>query len=103
MPFIKLNLSLVTTVDERPLSEHTVKVFPNPASSYTQLALDFNQSVDATVTLADINGRVISMKNLNGILQHDERMDLSQLATGTYIIRVATADGTATRKISVIK
>jgi hypothetical protein len=103
MPFIRLNLTLGTSVDERPLPEHAVQVFPNPAGNNTNISLSFSQSTDVTITLADINGRIINFQNLSGIVEHNHNMDLSRLAAGTYIVRIATPEGTATRKLSVIK
>jgi hypothetical protein len=102
VPYIKLR-NMVTTVDEKPLPETYVQLFPNPASHSTNVSFDFDKSMDVTITLADINGRVINFKNIAGVQQHNEQVDLSALAAGTYIIRVATPEGTATRKIMVIK
>ncbi len=103
MPYIKLNLRLVTTADEKPLPESAIKVFPNPAEHYTNVQFDMENATDVTITLADMNGRVLWYNNWSGIQRDLIPIDLSRLSAGQYIIRVASGMGTSTKTITVTK
>lgn len=101
MPYISLNLRLVTTTDEQPLADHAVKVFPNPATFSTNVKFDLDNATDVTITLADMSGKVLSYDNWSGIQFDLIPLDLSKLPMGQYIVRVATASGTSTHIITL--
>ncbi len=101
--YMKINFDLGTTVDEVALPENFVKIFPNPASDYTMVGLDFESEMNATVTLADLNGRVLRTETLQNVSRQDYRLDLGSLSAGTYLVRVATPEGTTTKKLMVVR
>lgn len=103
MPALVLNLSLVTSTDERPLPDGTVQVYPNPADNFTTVDIRLERAQNVTVTLADIHGRVIQYQNVTKIKDHRHFLDLTGLSNGNYIVRVASPDGTSTHTISVVK
>jgi len=98
---LRMYISLVTTTDEKPLSESALKVFPNPVSDIVRLAVEFDQPTDATVTIADINGRVIKLEDRQGLTNEQLTYNLAHLAPGTYLARIATKEGTRTIKFVV--
>lgn len=98
---LRMYISLVTTTDEKPLPESAMKVFPNPVSDIVRLAVEFDQPTDATVTIADINGRVIKLEDRQGLTNEQLTYNLSHLAPGTYLARIATKEGTRTIKFIV--
>jgi hypothetical protein len=49
------------------LPAETMTMFPNPASDFFTVDLDFGTATDATVVVADITGKVIDMKYVNGV------------------------------------
>jgi hypothetical protein len=57
----------------------------------------------ANVTLADLNGRVILIDEIKQAFRDNRQYNVSDLAPGTYLVRVATADGTLTRKFVVAR
>ena len=80
----------------------TVSIFPNPVvNGSVNLDLNFAQPTDATITIADMSGRVISVRDRMGVTQEKVNFNLPQLATGTYIARIATKEGTLTKKFVV--
>lgn len=101
--YMKLNFELTTTVDNQPLPAHSVKVFPNPAQDYATVELDFEKAMNATITLADISGKVIQTRTHQNVQKHTQNMDLGNLSSGTYIIRIATPEGTSTKKLLIVK
>lgn len=63
--------------------------YPNPASSIVR----FNKEI-AKVDIFDLNGRFINTSS------NSFQLDISNLATGTYVLKITTPDGlTATKKM----
>jgi hypothetical protein len=76
---------------------------PNPAKDYAQLNINFNQSVELTVRLVDVTGRVLETRNAGNTMSEEMRFDVSNLAEGIYLMQI-TADGqTATKRFVVVK
>lgn len=100
---LRLYISLVSTTDETVLPDNTIKVFPNPVRETVQLGIEFAEPTDATITIADINGRVIHVEDRQALTQETLQYRLPQLASGTYLARIATAKGTLTKKFVVQK
>lgn len=99
----RMNISLVTATDDKPLPETSMMVFPNPVSSTLNLGVNFDQPTDATITIAGIDGRVIQYEDRPGLTKDVLTYQIPQLAAGTYLARIATAEGTLTRKFVVQK
>ena len=73
-----------------------VNIYPNPAS--TQVRITAGTAI-SSVTIADMLGHDVGTIAVNNKL--NETIDISGYETGVYIIRVLTADGTATAKLVV--
>ncbi len=102
-PVIRMNLDLVTSVDEQPLPETAMAVLPNPIQTTLNLQVGFDQATDATITLAEMSGRVINIDNRKGLTNELLTYQVPQLANGMYIVRMATTVGTRTLKFVVQK
>jgi hypothetical protein len=79
-----------------------LNVYPNPASGVLNVSFEAN-SADFVITLTDLQGRVISSKemtNLNGT--QVVTFATGDVASGSYIVTVAS-NGTQTTKNVVIK
>ena len=99
---VRMGISLVTSTDNNPLADNTMSIFPNPVvNGNVNLDLNFVQPTDATITIADMSGRVISVRDRKAVTQEKVNFNLPQLATGTYIARIATKEGTLTKKFIV--
>jgi hypothetical protein len=94
----RLYIALATTADHEPLPETALRVFPNPAAGHVNLDVKFANPTDATVTIADLGGRVINVQDYANLQEAELRFDLEHLAPGAYLARIATAEGTLTRK-----
>lgn len=99
----RLAISLVTTTDNKPLPETTMTVFPNPIRETLNLGLNFDQPTKATITIADLTGRVIRLEDREGLTNDILTYQLPELAAGTYLARIATEEGTLTKKFVVQK
>lgn len=99
----RMRISLVTTKDNTPLAESAFKVFPNPATDRVVLAANFENPTDADITIAQLDGKVIEIIEKRGITSENVDYNVSNLASGMYIARIATKEGTKTLKFVVQK
>lgn len=77
------------------------KVFPNPASDYL-IITDLPNINTYQIKLFNLEGKLVqenTSDKTNGIL----RMDVSDVPTGMYFIRITTSDGSTTRKINITR
>jgi len=100
---LRFYIGLLSTTDEQALPDNTLSIFPNPVSHMLQLGIEFAEPTDATITIADINGRVITFEDRYGLTKETLQYQVPQLASGTYLARIATAKGTLTKKFVVQK
>jgi len=100
---LRMYIDLVVTTDEKPLPDSYMNVFPNPAKDVINLGLNLDKSTDITVTIADINGRTVYIDDRFAVTNETLTYQISQLAAGTYLARIATKEGTLTKKFIVQK
>jgi hypothetical protein len=95
---LRLNLGLVSTTDERPLADQAMVVTPNPVVDRLNLSIQLDQVQPVTVTVADLSGKVIITQDVEQVQQEVLSFNLPKLAAGTYLARIATPEGTLTKK-----
>jgi len=100
---LRMHIGLLSTTDEQMLPENTLSIFPNPVRQTLQLGVEFDEPTDATITIADITGRVVTFEDRYGLTKQTLQYQLPQLVSGTYLARIATAKGTLTKKFVVQK
>jgi Secretion system C-terminal sorting domain len=100
---LRLYITLESSTDNKPLPVGVFSVSPNPVRDVVSLKVDFDKATDATITIADVNGRVILIEDKTGLNNERLTYNLPQLASGTYLARIATAEGTRTLKFVVAK
>ncbi len=100
---LKIQLANVNDASERTLSDNVLSYFPNPATDKLNVQLKFEKPEVANVTLADMNGRVILIDEMTGVTEASRQYDVSKLPAGTYLVRVATKEGTKTKKFVVVR
>ena len=81
--------------------DFSFNVFPNPATEFVTFTAKQNADGFRAV-IADVNGAVVAGQFLTG---ETTRMDVSTLANGTYIYRIADKDGNVLKqgKFNVVK
>ncbi len=92
-----------TTVDvaENSLPESAMTIFPNPTDDQLTAQFSFERQTDALVLIADMTGRILWMRDVEGIQETTLDFDVSNYAAGTYFIRIQTPDGASTEKFVV--
>ncbi len=98
---LRMNIDLYSTSDEVALPDNSLKFFPNPANTKLTVDLDLEEPTLANVTIADLNGRVIQIDEIENAYKQTRQYDVSSLPNGTYLVRIATKAGTKTKKFVV--
>lgn len=68
-------------------------VYPNPTAGNVTVEADLANNTNVTIQVFNTLGALVSERNLNGLAQVREVIDLAAQANGVYIVKV-TADGT---------
>lgn len=76
----------------------TFRIFPNPANHEIQIDLSGLKSTAQQFEITDLTGRVIVTKQSNGSLL--QTISISELPAGNYLLKITTAKGIVTQKIS---
>lgn len=77
-----------------------VKIYPNPATG-NQFCIDAQslpKNEQATVTVYDLNGRIVLQKNISGLARVQHR-----LAAGLYLVKISSASVRYTAKLVIGK
>ncbi len=81
------------------------RIYPNPAVNGATVVFDLNQGSAVSINLVDITGKVISKihtgDEAKGI--HTAFADLSAVNPGIYFVKITTATGTKSVKLSIVK
>jgi len=86
------NLSANNLEDDPPY----ITLHPNPFNASLTLKTTLNNRIN-NLTLFDISGRIILVKK--GINSSSKKLNLTELISGHYFIKITTTNGTITKKI----
>ncbi|MFA6704983.1 MAG: T9SS type A sorting domain-containing protein [Bacteroidales bacterium] len=80
-----------------------LRVYPNPASSTTTLEYNLNQATNVTLQVYDMSGRLVSTldKGRQSQGKHSLQMNVQNLNSGIYMVRIITNYSTNTSKLIV--
>ena len=73
---------------EEKNDQYFLNIYPNPASTYTNLKIDLAGRTDVDVYVMDMSGRIVRTMSVNDMAQgeHELRIDLNGLGNGTYVM-----------------
>lgn len=74
----------------------SVSVYPNPANSIINLASS-SEVVFTSVQINDLNGRTVKSVKLDNV--NDAQINISDLASGVYMMNISSDQGSAVKKI----
>ncbi|HFA48704.1 MAG TPA: T9SS type A sorting domain-containing protein [Bacteroidetes bacterium] len=100
---MSIGLKGVTDVKGRTLPDESLTFYPNPVNDKLNVELSFEKPELANVTIAELSGKVIKIDILKNAVNETRQYDVSGLAAGTYLIRVATEEGSKTKKFVVVR
>ncbi|MFZ4544181.1 MAG: T9SS type A sorting domain-containing protein [Saprospiraceae bacterium] len=87
------------------LSNSTMEIAPNPAADYTYVNLDLAEATKASVKIFDITGKQIAVladNQMFGAGAFQLRWDITA-AQGNYIVKIETAKGQITKRLTIVK
>jgi len=98
------------TLTERPVGifsvsalDATVNVFPNPAVNYLNVSVESNFSGTVSADIMDVQGRVAISRPLDLMTgTNATQFDVSQLNTGTYMLRLSSEDKVLTTQFLMV-
>ena len=80
-----------------------VQIYPNPVSEVVNISLSFSMlNKPVAVTLLDVNGRVLYQKQILNA-GTTQSIDVHRLPSGSYILKLASAEEIITKPINVIR
>ncbi len=99
---VSLNTAATTGIDPVQLTGAKVRVFPNPSSDIANVRLTLETPMNVNVEVFNVMGQVVANRNY-GLMVGDEiiPMNVSNFATGTYMVRIALDDQVITKQIVV--
>lgn len=81
-----------------------LRVFPNPFSNNTSIEFNLKNQMELTISLVDVNGKVVSLTNREFQAGRNRyEVDSSDLSAGVYFLRLLSEEGQQTLRISVVK
>ena len=84
-----------TTTSVTNLNESEIKLYPNPANDYINIDLP---SVSGNISIVNITGKTILKKDIRSSV---ERIDLSDLNSGIYLVRIQDGPAVLTKKLII--
>ncbi|MEN6512292.1 MAG: T9SS type A sorting domain-containing protein, partial [Chloroherpetonaceae bacterium] len=83
-----------SSVNENILPEYNISIFPNPANDY--LKIEQSEADISFVEIINLQGQVIKSQR---ILGNQSILDLTNLSTGVYILKIYTNSGFIIKKL----
>lgn len=96
--------TLTETVGNQEVSsEFFSEVFPNPAQEKAWLAVAFPKAQTLYLSLSDATGRALKTWTVHDVMEQNIPLDLRQLPSGTYQLRIFTGNETIVEQVVVGK
>ncbi|RFM27059.1 Ig-like domain-containing protein [Deminuibacter soli] len=97
---VQQSTEVAVTAAKAALTAHAIKVYPNPAAG-NQFYIDVQgipQNGQATVSVWDVNGRMVLLKKISGIARIEHH-----LAAGMYVVKIQSASVQHTANLIITK
>jgi len=100
---LKLDISQLdpTPTQEELAIRQSVSVFPNPATSLANISFELPAPSDGEIQVLSLNGNVIKKVGAQHFTKgkNETQIDLSELSTGTYLVRIEMEQSVFTSKL----
>ena len=122
VPFVKVVVMLIRSSDGVILNSNTASywptsvtnitasinkavVYPNPAATEANVAIDLSKAASVQVNITDMLGRTVYNSSAASYAagEHHLAIPIANLASGTYNVTIHTDGGSVTQKLSVVK
>jgi hypothetical protein len=78
-----------------------VQVYPNPNNGVFDLRLNAGRRINGEVVIVDVTGRKVYSQPLDVVGLYSTTINLSQFGKGLYTVQIRTAEGFASKSISI--
>ncbi len=99
---MRIRESAPTGTKEPQLADYQVEIYPNP--TYNNLNVNvslLSVTQQAQLTVMDVTGKTILVRNYEGIKNQTISLDASKWAAGTYFLHLRTDEGVSTKRFVV--
>lgn len=79
------------------------KVYPNPTKEVLNVDLEMNSLNPGLIQLIDYSGKVIVQRSFSTSENFNSVIDVSNYASGMYLLKVETENGIALKKVTIMK
>jgi LEA14-like dessication related protein len=87
---------MTSTLSVDAFDESTISIAPNPATEFINVTNSSNNSI-LNIVLTDLNGRIV--KNIKVENENDNQINISDLSSGIYMMKIVSDKGTSTKKV----
>ena len=86
------------------VSENSISIFPNPASSKATVALNLSESDDVAVEVVNTLGQQVFVQTSKmNAGQNTVEIPVEKLTTGMYYVNIRISDEMITEKLNIMK
>src|SRR5690606_8206296 len=96
---INITISTVNVIEKSELER--ILIYPNPTTSTLRVDFENVQAMEYTITLYSIDGTMVHHSSIEAI-NHKIDVDLSNLRSGVYVVRLASEEASIFKKITKI-
>lgn len=105
IPLIRMVVGESNNTKDPLAEDHTVTAFPNPVSNELNVKLEFGETLsDVSLRLLNPLGQTVISKRIGfNVTNHIEKIDVSDLSAGNYLLQVETVKGQRTLPVVIIR
>ncbi len=94
------DVEIIDTAIDPILANNLIRFFPNPTNDFLNIDFDTSVQMSVTIEVFEVNGQQISKRDLTSSeTKTTATVDLSNFATGVYMVRLTSSDWTVTKKV----
>jgi uncharacterized repeat protein (TIGR01451 family) len=94
------SVSIISTAIKNNISfVDKIEVYPNPTDRFLTIYIKSNKTADFSLILTSLDGKIIYEKFTENTIHVNEKIDMSQVATGMYFLKVISKGEQAIIKI----
>jgi hypothetical protein len=99
-PYVRLNFDPSVGLEEETTEINGVSLYPNPASSETNVNFYLQTKSDVNILVTDLSGKAVSSLELTNVLtgSNSAKIDCSSLNSGVYYVTINTNNSSVTKK-----
>lgn len=81
--------SFTLSTEENPtIADLSFKMYPNPATNFVMINLNNPENSKAEIEIFSMNGQLVSTNNYNFVSNSPLKLDVSNLSSGLYIVKI---------------